>query len=173
MSNPFFILYVGNKMPISGNQLGQLTFCYFFAQTSVNLFLGRLADRSGFRLVFLIAISIWTAAMLMLVLAPTSYAVATAVFIALGAGVGGFRMSMQNMVLEFGTTADLPMRLAVVNSIGELANAVGPLVAGFLADNVSYQCVFSLSILCTMSAFMIMFFRVTEPRHLGRRPPMK
>ncbi|UCD56396.1 MAG: MFS transporter, partial [Candidatus Hydrogenedentota bacterium] len=152
MSNPFFILYVGSKMPISGYRLGQLTFFFFMAQTSVNLFLGRVADRRGFRRVFLISVSIWTLAMLALVLMPMSYALAVAVFVALGAGVGGFRMSMQNMVLEFGDTAGMPMRIAVVNSLGELANAAGPLLAGFLADNVSYHSVFLLSILCTTSA---------------------
>ena len=167
MSNPFLILYVGNKMHIGGAQLGQLTFCYFTAQTCINLFFGRIADRRGFRHVFIISVLIWTLAMATLIVTPPSYALAAVIFFALGAGVGGFNMSMQNMVLEFGDTAELPMRLAVVNSIGELATAVGPLLAGFLADNVSYRSVFAISIVCTTAALLVMRFRVAEPRYAG------
>lgn len=167
MSSPFLILYAGSKMVIGGEQLGQLTFCYFMAQTSINLFMGRIADRAGFRLVFIISVIIWTVAMAMLTLAPASYALMILVFIALGCGVGGFNMSMSNMVLEFGDTAELPMRLAVVNSIGEMATAVGPLAAGFLADYVSYRSVFVISIICTISALLVMQFRVVEPRYAG------
>jgi MFS family permease len=165
MANPFLILYVGNNMDIGGHQLGQLTFCYFIAQTSINLLMGRVADRNGFRRVFIISVIIWTLAMAALLVTPPSYALAVIVFLALGSGVGGFNMSMSNMVLEFGETAELPMRLAVVNSIGELATAIGPLLAGFLADNVSYRAVFSISILCTTAALLVMRFRVVEPRY--------
>jgi MFS family permease len=171
MSNPFLILYAGNKMPISGHQLGQLTFCYFLAQTSINLYMGRIADRSGFRKVFIISVVIWTIAMIALVVVSASYTLAVVVFLALGAGVGGFNMAMSNMVLEFGDTSELPMRLGVVNSIGEMATIVGPLLAGLLADYVSYQSVFMLSILCTLSALGVMYFRVTEPRNRTRKVP--
>jgi MFS family permease len=164
MSSPFLILYAGAKMPISGKQLGQLTFCFFIAQTSINLYMGRVADRSGFKRVFIISVVIWTLALLSLLLVSASYALAVAVFLALGAGVGGFRMSMNNMVLEFGETSGLPMRLGVVNSIGEMATAVGPLIAGFLADYVSYRSVFMISVLCTVTALAVMHFGVTEPR---------
>jgi len=72
---------------------------------------------------------------------------------------------MSNMVLEFGDTAGLPMRLGVVNSIGEMATVIGPLLAGFLADNVSYRSVFLISAICTVTALAVMYFRVTEPRY--------
>lgn len=165
MSNPFLILYAGTRMSISGHQLGQLTFCYFIAQTSINLYMGRIADTSGFRKVFIISVAIWTVALLALVLIPASYALAVIVFLMLGAGVGGFNMSMSNMVLEFGDTAGMPMRLGIVNSIGEMATSVGPLVAGLLADHVSYASVFLISSVCTVSTLGIMYFRVTEPRY--------
>jgi len=166
MSNPFLILYAGSKMPISGNQLGTLTFCYFAAQTSINLFLGRIADRSGFRQVFIISVTIWTVALLALVMIPATYVLAAVVFVMLGAGVGGFNMAMSNMVLEFGDPSEMPMRLGIVNSIGEMATAVGPLLAGLLADYVSYASVFILSVLCTLATLWVMYFRVTEPRLL-------
>jgi MFS family permease len=167
MSNPFLILYAGTRMPISGHQLGQLTFCYFLAQTSINLYMGRIADTSGFRKVFIISVSIWTVALLTLVVVPATFVLAVLVFLMLGAGVGGFNMSMSNMVLEFGDTAGVPMRLGIVNSIGEMATSFGPLLAGLLADHVSYASVFLLSSVCTVSTLGIMYFRVSEPRYHG------
>ncbi len=169
MSNPFFILYMGRKLAISGELLGQLTFCYYISRTTINLLLGRIADRSGFRRVFLISVTIWTLALFALLTIPPSYTLAVAVFLALGAGFGGFMMSMSSMVLEFGETAELPMRLALVNSIGEMATSVGPLFAGFLADNVSYHAVFLISILCMTFGLAMMYFRVKEPRYAAAR----
>ncbi|RJP71557.1 MAG: MFS transporter [Candidatus Abyssobacteria bacterium SURF_17] len=167
MSNPFFILYVGSRMSVSGYQLGQVTSLFFLAQTCINLFFGRIADQSGFRRVFIISVTVWMLAMLLLMVIPPSFVLVAAVFMMLGAGMSGFNMSMSNMVLEFGDTSGLPMRLAMVNSVGELATAFGPLLAGFLADNVSYKSVFSLSILCTALALAVMYSRVQEPRYVN------
>jgi MFS family permease len=168
MSNPFIILYVGNQLSLSGHELGGIFFFFNISRTSVNLLFGPIADRKGFRLVFMLSVGVWVSAMIALVLAPISYVLAVLFFVAIGAGVAGFRMSMNNMVFEFGDTAERPMRIAVVNSVGELANAIGPLVAGFLADAISYKSVFTISILCATSALFLMYSRVTEPRKLNR-----
>jgi hypothetical protein len=40
-------------------------------------------------------------------------------------------------------------------------------MAGFLADNVSYRAVFSISIVCTILGLLVMRFRVIEPRYAG------
>ncbi len=167
MSNPFIILYVGSILSLSGHELGGIYFFFNMARTSVNLIFGPVADRKGFRLVFLLSVSIWASAMIALVIVPISYVLAILLFVAIGAGVAGFRMSMNNMVFEFGDTAERPMRIAVVNSVSELANAIGPLLAGFVADAVSYKSLFGISILCTISALFLMYGRVTEPRKLS------
>ncbi|GAB4331982.1 MAG: MFS transporter [Candidatus Abyssubacteria bacterium] len=165
MSRPFFILYVGKTISLSGTHLGWLTSFFLFSQTFINLFLGRVADQSGFRKVFMISVILWTVGMAALVLLPISFGMASVIFIALGAGMGGFMMSMQNMALEFGSTADLPMRIGLANSIGQSSLALGPLLAGFLADNVSYESLFWISIACTATALGIMYFSVSEPRN--------
>jgi MFS family permease len=112
----------------------------------------------------MLSVCIWASAMLALIIVPISYTLALAFFIALGSGLAGFRMSMNNMVFEFGDTAERPMRIAVVNSVAEFSNAVGPLIAGIMADMISYKSVFGLSILCTILALVLMYRRVTEPR---------
>ncbi len=165
MSNPFVILYVGDKLSLSGHELGGIFFFFNMARTSVNLIFGPIADRSGFRLVFMLSVGIWAAAMVGLVFAPVTYLLAIVFFVAIGAGVAGFRMSVNNMVFEFGGTAERPMRIAVVNSVVELSNAVGPLVAGIMADAISYRSIFIVSIVCTVCSLVMMRTRVTEPRN--------
>jgi MFS family permease len=170
MSNPFVILYVGDKLSLSGHELGGIFFFFNMARTSVNLIFGPIADRSGFRLVFMLSVGIWAAAMVGLVLAPVTYILAIVFFVAIGAGVAGFRMSVNNMVFEFGTTAERPMRIAVVNSVSELSNAIGPLIAGVMADAISYKSIFIVSIVCTVCSLVMMRTRVTEPRNSDPRP---
>lgn len=171
MSNSFFIIYVYEELSITGGGLGFIASIFFMARTSANIVFGPIADRKGFRLVFILSASIWVSGMIALLVLPMSYALAIFFFVAFGAGVSGFRMSMNNMVFEFGTTAERPMRIAVVSSVSELANGIGPLVAGLLADSVSYKPIFIISIVCAVSALIMMFTLVTEPRFTSGQPP--
>jgi MFS family permease len=86
------------------------------------------------------------------------------VFAALGAGWGGFMMSSQNLVLEFGSREDLPMRIAVSNATSEAVGVVGPIAAGLLAESVSYVPVIAIAIAFQVAAFATMLFLVDEPR---------
>lgn len=166
MSNPFFILYINDKLDISGTQLGLITSAYFISQTSVNLLLGRIADRRGFRFVFVISVAAWTLSMIILIFMPLSYMLAVGVYALLGGGLSGFRMSMRYIVFEFGEAADMPMRIAIGNSVSDLANSIGPLIAGFLADAYSYKFIFTLSIIFASASLVMMLFYVKEPRNL-------
>jgi MFS family permease len=166
MSNPYFINYVNSELDISGSQFGLIAACFYMSRTSSNLILGPIADRKGFRLVFIISAGLWISAMIAVVILPMSYLLAILFFMAFGAGMSGYRMSMNNMVFEFGSTAERPMRIAVVNSVVELSNAFGPLFAGFLADEVSYHSIFIISIVFAISALFMMYTLVTEPRNV-------
>jgi MFS family permease len=87
-----------------------------------------------------------------------------AVFAGLGAGQGGFQASTQNIILEFGTREDLPMRIAMLNTATSFMNAVGPLLGGFIAHAISFTAVFWISILTLALSFVMMLF-IAEPRH--------
>jgi MFS family permease len=94
-----------------------------------------------------------------------SYGMMLAVFTGLGAGLGGFQMSAQNLVLEFGRREDLPMRIAVANSASELVGAIGPVVGGLLAATAGYPAVFWTAISFKAAAVVIVAWRVPDPRH--------
>jgi MFS family permease len=89
------------------------------------------------------------------------------VFVGLGAGLGGFMLSAQNLVLEFGSREDLPMRIAVANSAAELVGAVGPILGGLLATVWTYEGVFWLAISFQLAAVVLVALFVVEPRRRG------
>jgi MFS family permease len=167
MSVPFYVIYAGTQTSIGGAQLGVLTLAFVLAQSVVNLLWGWIADRSGFRLVFLVAQVLWIGSGAVL-LVSADYPVLVGVMIGLGAGLGGFMMAAQNLVLEFGSRHNLPLRIALANSSSELVGAIAPLSAGLLAATLGYRAVFATAIAFQVAALLLMAVWVREPRHRGR-----
>jgi MFS family permease len=163
---PFYILYAGRAIGLSGTNLGVLSTAFLLSQTGTNLLWGWLADRAGNRLVFLLSVGIWALSTVLLMEAHSLWPLA-AVFAGLGAGYGGFQNSTQNMILEFGAREGLAMRIAMLNTGISAANAFGPLLGGFIADGFSFSVVFWISTLMLAAAFAVVLFLVTEPRHRG------
>lgn len=163
MSVPFFTLYAGSKVGLSGANLGLFSVAFMLASTTTNLIWGWIADRYGNRLVFLSAIIIWVLAIALLLMVEAR-PLFFVTFALLGTGMGGFQIGGQNLVLEFGNREDLPMRIAISNSAMSLMMGTGMLLAGLIAA-VSYTLLFSISIavLCTSVAIVWLF--VDEPRH--------
>ncbi|MEN8182017.1 MAG: MFS transporter [Myxococcota bacterium] len=163
MSVPFYILYAGTRTPVGGTELGWLTGAFVASQSVFNLGWGLLADRWGFRLVFVSAVSLWMATGFVL-MSATTFGMLVVVFSALGAGLGGFQLSAQNLVLEFGSRHNLPLRIAVANSSSELVGAIGPLLGGALAVWVSFVSVFWTAIAFQAAALWMVLRHVREPR---------
>ncbi len=163
MSLPFTWLHAGSRMTLSGDDLGFVTAAFVFAQSGGNLFWGVLADRRGFRFVALATLLVWMLSVLLL-LETDSLPRLLAVFAGLGAGSGGFQMSAQNLVLEFGARRNLPMRIAVANSAAEFVAAISVVAGGVLAATLSYEHVFWTAIGCQAAAFAVIALGVDEPR---------
>lgn len=163
MGVPFYVLYAGTQIELSGADLGLLTAAFVFAQSAGNLLWGLLADARGFRFVFLSGLGVW---MLSVVLLIGTHDVArlVLVFFGVGAGLGGFQMAAQNLVLEFGRRRHLPMRIAVASSAADLVAAVGAVTGGALALALSYVGVFAVALAFQLVAAVIVMLAVDEPR---------
>ncbi len=171
MAMPFYVLFAGQSIGLTGETLGILTFAFTISGTISNLYWGYLADRKGFRLTFLLSTFLWMASTLVLMFI-NSYAVTILVFIGIGAAVQGFNSSSQNMTLEFGDRENLPMRIAIANTAAELAGTVGPLLGGILAATLGYQSVFIVSGAFLLIGSTVVRFYVPEPRNVtGRSDP--
>ena len=168
MSMPFYILYAGQTIGLTGQTLGIVTFAFTIAGTVSNIFWGVVADSRGFRLTFLLSIGLWVASTVLLVFV-TTYAVTIIVFVGIGAAVQGFQNSSQNMTLEFGDRQDLPVRIAIANTGSEFAGTLGPLLGGFLAASLGYEWVFMVSIVFLTVGGIVVRFSVPEPRDGTRR----
>lgn len=168
MAIPFYFVYADRAL--GGNtpeNLAILTPCFLLAQSVINLPWGWMADRTGFRLVFLASIGLWAASAVLLMLSSGMLGFAVA-FFGIGAAFGGFMMSAQNMVLEFGQREDLPLRIAVANSSSELIGAIGPLLGAAILLAFPHEVLFSTAIAFQVLGGLLVVLYVEEPR--GRTP---
>ncbi len=162
LAMPFYVLFAGQSIGLSGANLALTTIAFTLAATVSNLAWGALADRYGFRLVFLSATVLWIIATCGLLIGGELSATLI-VFAAIGAAVQGFQNAAMNLTLEFGRREDLPLRIAIANSASELSGAIGPVAGGLIAAAFGYEVVFGVSV-----AFLLigglMVARVAEPR---------
>ncbi len=168
MAVPFYFLYAGNVIGITGASLAILTPCFLLSNSGTNLIWGWIADRTGFRVVFLAALGVWILSAVTLMASTDMLGFATA-FVGLGAGIGGFMMSAQNIVLEFGTREDLPIRIAVANSAAELVGSVGPILGAGISMLWSYEALFWVAIAFKLASIAVVFLYVEEPRRRRTR----
>ena len=168
MAVPFYFLYVRGKLDMGlGEALGLLTLAFTLAQTTTNVLWGWLADRTGFRLIFLSSIGVWILSAIGLMYS-SSLVLVVAAFAGVGVGLGGFMLAAQNMVLEFGDREDLPMRIAVANSASELVGAFGPILGGVLVYFWSYSAVFWTAIFFQLLSIVFVAIFVRDPRRVRR-----
>ena len=167
MALPFYILYAGSAMALTGTNLALVTVAFTLAGTVSNLLWGSLGDRYGFRLVFLVAVGVWLGATLALVVTTGLWA-SVVVFAFIGAAAQGFQHASVNLTLEFGHRHDLPMRIAIANTAAELAGALGPLAGGLLAYALGYGAVFAASSAFLVIGGAIVALSVAEPRTARR-----
>jgi predicted MFS family arabinose efflux permease len=164
MALPFYILYAGQYIGLTGQTLATLTIAFTLAATVSNLGWGWLADRHGFRLCILLSVLLWIAATLALLIAREYWAV-VAIFIAVGAAQEGFRGATINMTLEFGHRDQLALRLGIANSSAEAAGALAPLVGGILATALGYGAVFLTAVAFLSLGALVLLLWVKEPRY--------
>jgi MFS family permease len=163
MAMPFYILYAGQSIGLSGQNLGIITFAFTMSGTISNLFWGAMADRQGFRGAFLLSIGLWVISTFVLIFVTDLWSIVL-VFVGIGAAVQGFQNSSINLTLEFGDRDNLPVRIAIANTASEVAGTIGPLLGGLLAALLGYEAVFAASIVFLVVGGTVVRIYVPEPR---------
>lgn len=167
IATPFYILHVGATMHLDGATLGLLSLAYLGADTVSNILWGYLGDRSGFRVVLVMAITIWIVSTLLLLTLHAPLAVFIA-FFGLGAAAAGYMMASQTMILEFGHRDDLSMRIGISATAEGAVATIGPLVGGAVADLLGYNVVFGAS-LGLLAAALVTLAVIRDPRRSAVR----
>jgi len=165
MAMPFYILFAATRMEISGSTLGLLTLIWMITPSIVNMFWGILADRKGHRIVMVSTLSLWILSHLQL-LFVTDLQGMMLFFGIMGLSRGGFVQSGQNLILEFGSTENVPLRLAASGTAVSLIGAIGPVLGGAILAFSDYYSLFLVCILLQGLALAILVFTVPEPRNL-------
>jgi MFS family permease len=166
MAAPFLIVALGVGNAGGARDLAHATVAFFVAGTVANLAWGLLADRAGFRAVFLIGAAVWLGALGWILAEPPTAANAIPLFLLVGAAQSGIQMASINLVYEFAEPGELGVRIAVVNAIGELFGAIAPLAGGAIADRWSYPTLYATAMAFTVAA-LIGMFRGVRPRTIG------
>ena len=164
---PFYILYAGTTVELTGATLGLLSLAFLGADTLANLVWGYAGDKFGFRATLLAAIALWIASTAMLLTADALVPILLA-FVGLGAASSGYMMSSTTMVLEFGRREDIAMRIALSSTAEGAMAALAPLCGGLLAAALGYPVLFAISMALQGGALLLLLLRVREPR---RRQP--
>ncbi|MGB3067808.1 MAG: MFS transporter [Ottowia sp.] len=167
---PFYILHIGQFIPLSGQALGYFSLVFLLPQTVSNLLWGKIADVSGYRLVFLLSVGLWCSSTVLLIFS-TSLPLFLIAFCGLGAGQAGYQIASQSFVLEFGKQHELPMLIAVSDTASHLMMVLGPLLGGLIATQLNYVVVFWLSVGFLFIAVMTVW-RMDEPRQRSNARPV-
>ena len=166
MAMPFYILFATTRMDISGAMLGLLTTIWMLSGTVTNIVWGSIADRSGYRVVMIVTLAMWTFSHFQLLLVDGIMGIIV-FFVIFGIAFSGFNQARMNMVLELGTDADIPLRVAVSNMASNMVGAIGPLLGGLIALTLGYEVIFVVCILVQLIALGVMIGFVSEPRSLN------
>lgn len=141
MAVPYYILHSTEVSQLGPSDVGWITGAFLVSTAISTLLWGIAADRKGFRNTMALSLLAWIGATLVLISAEDFGQTAVG-FVALGAGMGGFRMSAMNLVLEFGNQEDRPMRIALAQSAENGIAIFAPLAGGLVAAQFGYLPVF-------------------------------
>ena len=165
MAAPYYILYVTNKLNLSFAEVAIITGYLFLAQTAATLIWGRVADKFGFKQVFVSGMSFLVVAVTLLLAMPPTLLLTKIIFMFIGMGMSGFQMGAANIVLEFGTLQERARRIAVANMTATLVRGIAPLAGGVLADMFGYKPVFCIGLVFMIVSVFLLYKKVDEPRY--------
>jgi EmrB/QacA subfamily drug resistance transporter len=131
---------------------------------------GRLADAFGRRRLFLIGLTIFTAASLLAGLAGSIEVLITARVVQ---GLGAALVTPTTLAIISHAYPDPRERTAAVGiwaGVGGLALAVGPLLGGFLAQHASWGWIFTINVPIGIATLALGVWSITESREQDRQP---
>lgn len=171
IGQPFFFLYAAQKLGVSaaddpaafGGLLALFSIAFMGADTVMNLVWGYLADRGGFRSIFLISCGLYVVSIGGLMM-ENSLAMAVLAFMGIGAAQSAYLMASTNIVLEYGGRDDMAMRMALSNTAEGLMGAMAPIIGALLVTAFSYQAAFGVALAFSIAALLVGWKLMDEPR---------
>jgi MFS family permease len=161
----FVIVYAVRRWNLPDSQAGNYTLALLAGQALANLWIGPLADRVGHKLIMELTALFSVASYVMAWLAPSPFWFYP-VFALRGASLAASMLSGMLIALEFCEPDQRSTYIGLNSTVSGVANAVAPLLGGWLALVFSYQTLFVIAAVISVAAFAMLRWTVTEPRHL-------
>jgi MFS family permease len=164
---PFYILHARAVLAgVPGVEIN-MTLYWMAASSLVDPLWGVIAQRRGFRFVFLVAVGLWISASFVFAVVDTEVPIALA-FATIAVANGGFHISSNNMVFEFAESDLRPRMIATSSTIGDVAITASALAGGYLAEVAPLPAVFLVAVVFLLSGGWVMWRHVIEPRTPSR-----
>ncbi len=163
MASAFYVIYGVNDLGITKADAGVMTSILMVIAVLASLLFGWLADRWSHRSVFQLGA---IAAGLSSVLAyfATNQFWLYGVMALTGIGSAIFWTVGISYTLEFGTDADRPTYVGILNTLGAPFAVIAPLLGGLLADRTSYKVTFFASSVAALITVCVLQFVSTTSR---------
>jgi MFS family permease len=142
--------------------IGLFTAVLLGVQAVGHLTLGALADRWGHKQVLELATAAGMLALLLAFLAPAA-SWFVPIFALVGIAQAGYQLSGFTLVFSFSTPADRPTYIGVANTALVPVAALGPLIAGWLAEVTSYSALFVVLVCVGLAGLFGLHWRVSAP----------
>jgi MFS family permease len=146
----------------STDLIGWFTSTLLASQAIGQVSLGYVADRYGHKLVFEISTVLGLLCLLLTMLAPAVMWYIP-VFILMGFAQSGYQLSGYTLVFAFSTPAERPTYIGVANTVLTPVGAIGPILAGVLADLAGYGWMFGLLLAVGLYGLFVLHNQVPAP----------
>jgi MFS family permease len=143
-------------------EVGVFTAVLLAAQAISHIGSGALADRWGHKQVLELATGVGLLALLLAIVAPSA-AWFFPIFVLVGVAQAGYQLSGYTMIFSFSTPADRPTYIGVANTALAPMAALGPLLAGWLAEQAGYSALFLVLMVIGLAGLAGLHWRVPAP----------
>ncbi|MGD8402534.1 MAG: MFS transporter [Anaerolineales bacterium] len=162
MAFSFYIVYVVWTFKVSEVQAGYLTGVFLMSSILANLVLGRLADRWSPRMVMVLGALAASLSASMAMVAPSASWFYLSLVLASVAIVAIWTLPLP-LTVQFGTEEERPYYIGLSSTITAPTTLLAPVLGGWLADTVSFQATFTVSIICGLLMAAMLAFVVKDP----------
>ncbi len=162
-TGPFFIVFASSRVAMTGANLGVFTAVNLLSWATGTFFWGQFADRFGFKRIMELCTGLIA---LIYCVSPVlwSFPAFVVFFAANGFVSGGQALSFDALLMEFGQPANRPSYIATLTIVGTFTGVLGPILAGFIADQFSYITLFVVVAAVMLTAALLSHRMVTDPR---------
>lgn len=143
-------------------EVGVFTAVLVGAQALANVGFGVLADRWGHKQVLELSTAMGLLALVIAIIAPAAVWFLP-IFALVGIAQAGYQLAGFTLIFQFSTPAERPTYIGVANTTLAPVAALGPLLAGWLAEITGYSALFVVLLLIGVLGLLALHRRVPAP----------